>query len=51
MAFTKLSSYEESNSKISVGLIQPNLNPNKKWEIGNLDAQIDLYEKMSLRSN
>lgn len=46
----KISSYEESNSKIRVGLIQPNLNPNKKWEIGNLDAQIDLYEKMSLKA-
>jgi apolipoprotein N-acyltransferase len=43
----KINSYEESNSQIKVGLIQPDINPNKKWEIGNLDTQIDLYEEMS----
>ena len=46
----KINSYEETNSKIKVGLIQPDINPNKKWEIGNLDTQIDLYENMSLEA-
>jgi len=43
----RLITYEESENKIKVGLIQPNLNPNKKWEIGNLDEQINLYLDMS----
>jgi apolipoprotein N-acyltransferase len=43
----KLNTYDESDNKISIGLIQPNLNPNKKWEIGNLDVQIDLYQGLS----
>lgn len=43
----KINNYEVSNSKVTVGLIQPNLNPNKKWEIGNLNAQIDLYFDLS----
>ncbi len=46
----KINSYEESNSQIRVGLIQPDINPNKKWEIGNLDTQIDLYEQMSIEA-
>jgi apolipoprotein N-acyltransferase len=30
-----------------VGLIQPNLNPWKKWEAGNLSEQLDLYLNLS----
>jgi apolipoprotein N-acyltransferase len=44
----KINNYEKSQSKIKVGLVQPNINPNKKWEMGNLDEQIDLYTSMSL---
>jgi apolipoprotein N-acyltransferase len=29
------------------GVIQPNLNPWKKWEAGNLDEQLDIYLDMS----
>ncbi len=39
----KVNNYQESTNRVKVGLIQPNLNPNKKWEIGNLNTQIDLY--------
>ncbi|GBD89412.1 apolipoprotein N-acyltransferase [bacterium BMS3Abin04] len=43
----KINNYVHSNKKIEVGLIQPNLNPNKKWDAGNLDAQLDLYLSLS----
>jgi apolipoprotein N-acyltransferase len=43
----KISNYKEADTKIKVGLIQPNLNPNKKWEAGNLDEQIKLYLDLS----
>lgn len=46
----KINSYKGTNAKVKVGLIQPNLNPNKKWEIGNLNEQIDLYTNMSLEA-
>jgi apolipoprotein N-acyltransferase len=39
-----------NNEKIKVGLIQPNLNPNKKWETGNLNEQIDSYLELSNRA-
>ncbi|MCW8850382.1 MAG: apolipoprotein N-acyltransferase, partial [Melioribacteraceae bacterium] len=39
----QLSSDSQSDEKITVGLIQPNLNPNKKWEIGNIDEQVEMY--------
>ncbi|MBN1301595.1 MAG: apolipoprotein N-acyltransferase [Melioribacteraceae bacterium] len=35
------------SEKIKVGLIQPNLNPWKKWEAGNLNEQLDLYLSLS----
>ncbi len=47
----KINSYEPTNSKIKVGLIQPNLNPNKKWEVGNLDEQIDNYFDLSYQAS
>jgi len=35
------------DGKIKVGLIQPNLNPWKKWEAGNLNKQLNLYFELS----
>jgi apolipoprotein N-acyltransferase len=32
---------------VKVGLIQPNIDPNKKWEDGNLNEKIDTYFKLS----
>ena len=43
----KINSYEEPSEKIRVGVIQPDLNPNRKWEVGNLDQILDLYLSMS----
>lgn len=43
----KLSSYQESNEKLKVGLIQPDINPWKKWQSGNLNQQIDSLFDMS----
>jgi len=43
----RVDSLKDSERSITVGLIQPNINPNKKWEMGNLDKQIDLYLSMS----
>ncbi len=36
--------------KITVGIIQPNLNPWKKWDAGSLDKQIDLYFSLSRKA-
>ena len=36
--------------KITVGIIQPNLNPWKKWDAGSLDEQIDLYFSLSRKA-
>ena len=41
------STFEISDKKIKVGLIQPNLNPWDKWETGNLDNLLDLYLEQS----
>ena len=43
----KFAKYTLPSSKVKVGLIQPNLNPWKKWEAGNLDEQLDLYFALS----
>ena len=43
----KLNSNSQFEKKIKVGLIQPNLNPNKKWEIGNIDEQVEMYIGMT----
>jgi len=40
-------SYETTEAKIKVGLVQPNFNPWEKWEAGNLTEQLDLYFQMS----
>ncbi len=43
----KINSFAHSNKKIKVGLIQPNFNPNKKWDAGNLETQLELYLSLS----
>ncbi len=43
----KLSSYEESENKIRVGIIQPNIDPWDKWEVGGLNKLVDLYFDLS----
>lgn len=45
--FNKLSNYKLSDRKITVGLIQPNINPWNKWEAGNLNDFLDLYLNLS----
>ena len=40
--------YDKPSGKpLAVGLIQPNLNPWKKWDAGNLQQQINLYFSLS----
>ena len=46
----KLNIEQEVKEKVKVGLIQPNLNPNKKWELGNLKKQLDLYLELSQKA-
>lgn len=43
-------SFTISNTKVKVGLIQPNLDPWDKWQEGNLDKQLDLYFNLSERA-
>ncbi|MGK9369883.1 apolipoprotein N-acyltransferase [Melioribacter sp. Ez-97] len=43
----KVKTYEKSEKKIKVGLIQPNFNPWKKWEAGNIDEQLQTYLSLS----
>ncbi len=45
--FIRINNFQESNKKIKVGLVQPNLNPWSKWQAGNLDTQLDIYIKLS----
>ena len=40
----------EKGTPLKVGLIQPDLNPWKKWDAGNLDQQIDLYLNLSRKA-
>ena len=39
--------FQLGNDKVKVGLIQPNINPWKKWDKGNLNEQLDLYLSLS----
>jgi len=45
--FIKINCFNETGKKIKVGLVQPNFNPWSKWQVGNLDEQLDIYIKMS----
>ena len=42
-----INNYSIPEQKIRVGLIQPNLDPNKKWQAGSLEEQLDLYLELS----
>jgi apolipoprotein N-acyltransferase len=41
--FIKINGYPLSNKKIRVGLIQPNIDPWEKWDVGNLNDYTKLY--------
>jgi apolipoprotein N-acyltransferase len=41
--FTKLHDYRLSGKAIRVGLIQPNINPWNKWDVGNLNEFTKMY--------
>jgi len=43
----KVSSFKVSNKKITVGIVQPNLNPWDKWETGNLGQLTKQYLDLS----
>ncbi len=45
--FIKVSSSENDVRKIRVGIIQPNLDPWNKWELGGLDNILNNYFKLS----
>ena len=42
--------FKFSDTKVKVGLIQPNLDPWDKWQEGNLDKQLNLYIDLSNRA-
>ncbi len=37
----------EAQNSIRIGVVQPDLNPWKKWEAGNIEQQLDLYLDLS----
>lgn len=43
----RLNNYKLSGKKVKIGLVQPNLDPWKKWDAGNLSEQLDLYLNLS----
>jgi apolipoprotein N-acyltransferase len=43
----RVNTFELSDRKVKVGLIQPDLNPWDKWETGNLTELVDLYLTLS----
>jgi apolipoprotein N-acyltransferase len=45
--FVKISSIENDEQKIKVGIIQPNLDPWNKWELGGLDQILENYFELS----
>ncbi|MEW6196167.1 MAG: apolipoprotein N-acyltransferase [Bacteroidota bacterium] len=46
----RINTFRVSDEKVSIGLIQPNLNPWDKWEAGNIDEQLDMYLGLSQRA-
>ena len=48
--FYKTSTFQTSDKKIRVGIIQPNLNPWKKWETGNLMQMVHNYLELSQKA-
>lgn len=45
--FVKISSIDNDEKKIRVGIIQPNIDPWNKWELGGLDQILDNYFSLS----
>jgi apolipoprotein N-acyltransferase len=45
--FVKISSNGNGEKKIKVGIIQPNLDPWNKWELGGLDQILENYFELS----
>ena len=45
--FAKISSMGNDEKKIKVGIIQPNLDPWNKWELGSLDQILENYFELS----
>lgn len=43
----KLGNYEQAENKIRVGIIQPDIDPWHKWEVGSLNDLVDLYFNLS----
>jgi len=43
----KTSTFKISEKKVRVGIIQPDLNPWDKWEVGNINSLLDLYFNLS----
>jgi len=43
----RINNYKISENRVKVGLIQPNFDPNEKWDAGNLNELIDTYFKLS----
>jgi apolipoprotein N-acyltransferase len=43
----RISGFSSTENKVRVGLIQPNLDPWEKWELGSLNKQLDLYLELS----
>ncbi|RKY92714.1 MAG: apolipoprotein N-acyltransferase, partial [Ignavibacteriae bacterium] len=46
----RTSTFKISERTIVVGLIQPDLNPWDKWEVGNLDNLLDVYLEQSIEA-
>ncbi len=46
----RINSFKLDDKKIKVGLIQPNINPWDKWQVGNLNVQLDLYLDLSKKA-
>ncbi len=42
-----INSYAIPEQNIRTGLIQPNLDPNEKWQAGSLEEQLDIYLELS----
>jgi len=43
----RTSTFNLSERKIKIGLVQPDINPHKKWEISNINKLLDLYLDLS----
>ena len=43
----RINSFSSQNGSVKVGLIQPNIDPNEKWQDGNLKEKLDSYFSLS----